>query len=322
MFFARIVFHLDEHHKFKNLSDSRTNIFSQGDAVCTARIDTRGNRNDVILEYGGFQTRDVANEAGIQLVRNLKMQMVDHEIPVNISGSLGTLDSTNSVCITGRLTDYGKSLLRSGAIFGEKIPDDVAIEDEYIGLQVFEVKESMQEVRFVAQEIEIMRDTDFLINYRPLLFWDFKMDISLSLLTASVSVNDSRIKFLLRLMSIEALVPNSQSQDDKIIVAIDSLISQVDKFDLYREQKETLKSKLGTMKEKNIAQKARGLLQTYLSEKEYNGLSVSKFFNQCYRIRSSFVHSGSLGEDNIDQICQELKHMCIDLLTAISNSDC
>ena len=320
MFFARIVFHLDEHHKFKNLSDSRTNIFSQGNAMCTARIDTRGNRNDAILEYGGFPTYDDANEAGMQLLRNIKVQMIEHEIPISISGGLGVLDSTNSVSCPGVITDYGKELIRAG-FFGKKIPDNIAIEDEYIGLRVFEVKESMDEVRFVAQEIEATYTTDFLINYHTFSHWDCKMDAALSLLTASVSINDIRIKFLLRLMSIEALVPNSQPQEAEFVAAVDSLLLKVDKLDLCQEQKDALKSKLGGIKEKNIAQKARGLLQTYLSEKEYNGHSVSNFFNQCYKMRSSFVHSGSLGKGDVDLMCRELKRMCIDLLTSISNTE-
>jgi len=273
------------------------------------------------VEYGGFSSRDVANEAGIQLVRNIKMIMIENEIPVNISGALGILDSTDCVSITGKLTGYGEALLRSGSLFGEKIPDNVVIENEYIGLQVFEVKESMREIRFVDQEAEVTYNMDFFIDYHVFLCWNFKMDIALSLLTASISINDIRVKFLLRLMAIESLVPNSQPQDAKFIAAVDSLLPKVDELDLCREQKEVLKGKIGALKERNIAQKARDLLQTYLPGKEYNGVPISKFFNQCYKIRSSFVHRGSLEEGNLDQICQELKHMSIDLLMAISNSN-
>lgn len=321
LFFARIVFHVDEHHKFRNLSDTRTNIFASGDSVCTARIDTRGNMNEVILEYGGFLTRDAADEAGRQLVRNIKMQMIEHEIPINISGGLGVLDSTNSVLSTGVITDYGKAVIRAG-LFGKRIPDNIAIEDDYIGLRVFEVQDSMKEIQFIGQDVELIVNTDFSINYCAYPYWTGQMDASLSLLTASVSVNDIRIKFLLCLMSIEALAPDSEPQDAGLVAAVDSLLPKVDELDLSHEQKETLKSKLGGMKEKNIAPKARGLLQTYLSGKEYNGLSVSKFFNQCYKMRSSFVHSGSLGKGDIDLICRDLKRMCIDLLTAISNPGC
>ena len=321
MFFARIVFHVDEHHKFRNLSDTRTNIFANGDSVCTARIDTRGNMNEVILEFGGFLTRDAANEAGKQLVRNIKIQMVEHDVPINISGGLGVLDSTNSVSSTGVITDYGKAMIRAG-LFGKRIPDNIAIEDDYIGLRVFEVQDSMKEIQFIGQDIELIVNTDFSINYHAYPYWTGQMDASLSLLTASASVNDIRIKFLLCLMSIEALAPNSEPQAAGFVAAVDSLLPKVDELDLSREQKEALKSKLGGMKEKNIAQKARGLLQTYLSGKEYNGLSVTKFFNQCYKMRSSFVHSGSLGEGDIDLICRELKRMCIDLLTTIGNPDC
>lgn len=321
MFFARVVFGLDKHQNFRNLSNSRSNIFTYGDSVCTARIEDRSNRTDIIMEYGGFPTYAAASEAGTQLVRNIKMKMIEDEIPVNISGDLGILDSTDSVSITGRLTDYGKALLRSRALFGEKIPDDVAIKDEYIGLQVFEVKESIREIRFVAQEVEVIYNTDFLIDYHPFRDWNFEMDIALSLLTASISINDIRITFLLRLMAIEALVPNSQPQDAKLIVAVDSLLPKVDELDLCREQKEFLKSKIGALKEKNIAQKARNLLQTHLPGKEYNGVSTSKFFNQCYKMRGSFLHSGFLGKGNIDQICRELKRMDMDLLKAISESE-
>ena len=62
MYFARIVFLLDDNYCFMNLSEKPVPLFTDGDAECTAHIDTRTNHCKVILEYGGFSSQQEADE--------------------------------------------------------------------------------------------------------------------------------------------------------------------------------------------------------------------------------------------------------------------
>ena len=51
--------------------------------------------------------------------------------------------------------------------------------------------------------------------------------------------------------------------------------------------------------------------------KTYTNMSPQKFFSQCYKARSGFVHSGMLEGINIIEANAELKEMVLDLLDEI-----
>lgn len=318
MFFVRISFRLSKDNSFKNLSNEPIELFSLGNSKCLAKLDNRGNRSAVIIECGGFSNYDEAYKVGINLLRCIKMKMIDRNVSIAISGGPGLLDSISNEYTSGIITEEGKRLLRQGALFGVTIPENTAIENEYIGLRVFEVKESMSEICFIAQEAEAHIAQNFALDYSEFPNWNPQMDISLSLLSASISVNDDRIKYLLRLMSIEALVSDSQLREPEYQTAIDLLSSKIDEIDITKEYKERLKSQLGMFREKSISQKVTELLNNYLQGNTYNKLPPKKFFSDCYKYRSSFVHSGNLGDVDLFATNQALKQMCLDLLWAIS----
>lgn len=318
MFFARIRFNLTKNHTFQNLSASPVELFTLGTAKCVAKSDTRGNRNVVILEYGGFESSDAAYEAGIRLVRQIKFQMIKNEISINISGGAGLLDRASTYYQSGVVTEYGMAALRNGALFGEVIPESIQLENDYVGLKVFEVAETLNEIRFIAQEIELSTKSDFALCVPVLNAWDNQMDISLSLLNTSIGINDSRLTFLLRLMAVEALVSAPQSRDADYIEAIDILKSHIDSLEICAEYKQMLKSQLGQFKEQSISQKASNLLKRYLSGKTYADMEPHKLFSMCYRARSSFVHSGVIDGVDIGTVNMALKQMTLDLLLEIS----
>lgn len=320
MFYVRISFYLNKANSFQNLSDKPVELFSLGDAKCTAKIDNRNNRGAVILECGGFSDHEKAHIVGTNLIRCIKLTMINKEVPITISGGPGLLDDTAQTYTPGMLTEHGKQFLRQGGLFGIKIPNDIKIEDDYIGMRVFEVNESMREIRFFAQEIEAHINQNFALNYSEFSKWNNQMDVALSLLNASISVNDDRVKFLLRLMSIEALVSDSQLREPEYQTAIDLLSSKIDEIDITKVYKERLKSQLGMFREKSISQKVTELLNHYLQGNTYIELPPKQFFSDCYKYRSSFVHSGSLGDIDLFATNQALKQMCLDLLWAISVS--
>ena len=139
MFFIRITFRLKKTENFENLSAKRIELFTINGAKCTAMIDNRGNRNLVVLECGGFPTKEKADIIGTNLIRCIKLQMITQEVSIHISGKPGILDDIDSSHVSGVITEVGKQLLRQGAFFGIQIPDDIRIENDYIGLGVFVV---------------------------------------------------------------------------------------------------------------------------------------------------------------------------------------
>ena len=76
LYFARVVFWLDDDNSFNNLSNTPIQLFAYGDIACTAHIDKRFNRHKVILEYGAFSTKEEAEENGISLFRLIKLEII------------------------------------------------------------------------------------------------------------------------------------------------------------------------------------------------------------------------------------------------------
>lgn len=307
MFYARIVFHLDKNDDFRNLSKGPITLFTRNGAVCTVTADKIGGKTSIVLKYGGFLTQEEANEEGTNLVRCIKIQMVSAEIPISISGQPGILDDTSSVTLQGVITEYGKQALRSGNFFGLKVPESKRIEDDYIGLKVFYVEHSLDEIQFIRQDVELQRSMDFSIEYHDFRNYSLAMDISLSLLSTSISINDVRLKLLLRIMAVEALAPKSAPRDEKYQFALNQLLQALKGLEIEDEYKKQLKNQLSNFRETSILQRIRTMLASYLADKQYAGMSAEKYFSKCYEARSGFVHHGSLGTIDVNEACHVLK---------------
>ena len=88
-----------------------------------------------------------------------------------------------------------QKLIESGMISADKI-----VMEDVLGLEIYNVKSSMDEIHFVAQDFEITYKTDFTLNRMDYRFWSEKLDVALSFLNTSILINDVRIKFLLKIL--------------------------------------------------------------------------------------------------------------------------
>ena len=313
-YFARIVFYLDNDYSFYNLSTGAVLLFTDGDATCVAQEDDRFSRHRIILKYGPFSTKEEAEIKGTNLVRRIKLEMLNRECPISISDSTGALDNPVIDSIFGGISEWEKLCNGFQMQHGGKI-----IENEHIGLGIYEVNNDLSEILFASGEALLQTKQKLTLTNEPLDYWDNYMDISLSLLVSSIAINDSRVKFLLRMMAIEALASKPQFKDSDYLAAIEELKNQVDQIDTCEKNKELIKSQLGMFKEKSVSQRVRELLIEYLPDRQFDGQTAEKLFAQCYRARSSFVHTGSL--PNITgEIIRSLKLLCTDLLFSISKN--
>lgn len=315
--FARIAFWLDKYNTFKNLSTSSIQLFAHDGAICTAHIDSGLNRPKVIVEFGPFSTKEDAARSGIHLVRLIKLEMIKREFIIDISSRAGELDTSDISVKYGGLSSWEKFCDYYKQECGQSPPDQHIIENECIGLGVYEIEKSLGEITFVSATARGQISQDFSLQHETLAYWDETMDTALSLLSSSTGVNDVRIKFLMRLMAIEALASPSRLRDSEYLAFLDSMTNIAEQSDTKPEYKKTFKSQLGMFKEKSISQKANELFAEYLPEKTYMGLSPKEFFAQCYRLRSGFVHTGSVSGVDSNKT-QMLKSMTLDLLYAMS----
>lgn len=317
MYFARIAFWLDDNCSFLNLSNTPIMLFADGDAQCTAHIDTRTNHCKVILEYGGFSSQQEAETKGINLVRQIKIEMIKREFPIDIAGCSGQLDSNIIRVHHGGISAWRQLCDEYEQKNGKPMCRDHIIENEYIGLGVYEVTQSMKEIMFVSATAEMQTKQNLSLPHGSLPYWDESMDISLSLLASSIGINDKRAQFLLRFMAIEALAPKSLPREDDYLAVIDQLKDYAKQMGIKAEYKERIANQLNQFREQSIAQKVTHLLEQYLPDQVYMEQSPARFFKQCYSIRSSLVHSGT--SSAIDgEIIYTLKHLLLDLLQAMS----
>lgn len=313
-YYAKITFCLDNDCSFSNLSGGPIQLFRDGDASCIAREDNRFPRHRIIMEYGAFSTREEAEKRGTNLVRRIKLDMIKREYPIKISDGIAGLDNPTISIVFGGFSEWVKLCEKHNIKYRDKI-----IENEYIGLGIYEVRDSLKEILFVGGEGSAQVSQKLILDNAILDYWDEYMDISLSLLSSSIGINDIRVAFILRLMAIEALVSKSQSREETYVSTIKQLCIKIDQMDISDEYKTRLKGQLGMFKEKSISQKVSELLRSHLTGKQYLGLTAEKLFAQCYSARSGFVHTGKLtGVDG--EIIRELKTLCMDLLYSMSNT--
>ncbi|MGL5149320.1 MAG: hypothetical protein ACRC7N_01955, partial [Clostridium sp.] len=264
MYFARILFFCNEEFTFRNLSDNSKELFSDGNYKCTIFSKKQGDRTKIIIEFGGFETRVKAKDEGINLLRNIKLEMCSRGNPINISGIMGMLDSKELSVMPGRITDEGLAYVKEQLIKVGRISEDKRVMEDVLGLEIYEVVNSMSEIYFVSQEIKIKCDTDFELNIQRFKYWNEKLDVALSFLNTSILINDVRIKFLLKIMAIEVLVSEREKNEEAYINSIDRIIKDINNND---ELMARIKNDIGQLKIKSIGKKCRKLVEVHCNNK-------------------------------------------------------
>ncbi len=318
MFFARILFFCDKKLSFENLSEDPIVIFQNNEIKCVAKKKIQGEKTKIIVEYGGFQEKEKAQEEGIKLLRNIKLQMCKNNNPINISGIMGMLDCTEFAVMPAKFTDEGIAYIKQELIKMGKISDSIIVMEDVLGLKIYEVESSMDEIHFVAQDVEIKYKTDFMLDRTSFKYWDEKIDVALSFLSTSILINDVRLKFLLKIMAIETLVSSKETEDSEYINAVENIMS---KINTSNEIGSRLKNDIGRLKIKSIGKKCKSLISKKCGNRKYADLDAVSFFDKCYRLRSGFVHSGEISVEELVAYDEALKKLIVDIIETETGSE-
>lgn len=314
-YFSRIVSILDNDYSFLDVTDQKRELFRNGNMVCTVHSDTRLANHRLILEYGPFDCKETAVEYGRDLVRQLKLYMAGHEVPINLTGTIGGADPSTIDVYCGGIESWNALPANQE----RETPLRPAYENGSSGLAVYSVENSLDELRLIDSEVSLSTSKNFSFQNMPLPFWDEGMDLSLSLITSSVGLSDNRVALLLRIMAVEVLVSKSEPRRQEELDAINKTLSALDDIGLSKEDKHFIKGLLSSKKEKSVQQKVKTLLTKYLPKGVYGGKTASAFFECCYSARSAFTHNGRW-ERITSEMIYELKKLCIDLLCSISRT--
>ncbi|WP_121663469.1 hypothetical protein [Metabacillus litoralis] len=297
MFYVRVVFLVGKNYDF-NIQDEFI-LFESENAVCRGKIDRRTEDVKVILSYGEFEDRETAEKEGNKLFYSVKKLFIKKGIPINISGGLGVLDTTQMSFNTGGLTEYG--LKNIGLLFPQLASETV--KNETLGMEIYQLDKDISEVKFLSQSATPKLTLQFpeveIDNYKE----DKKLNTAYSLLNSSNAINDLRASFLLKVSTIESLVPEDSYKDDTYCyflkqinksITMENIKIDIDIPDTEKQNiLQGIKSSFGLLKKKTIGEKCKELIGSCNFEKDYNGKNAIRFFDECYKIRSEFVHTGT-----------------------------
>lgn len=314
-YFSRIVSILDDGYSFLDVTEQKRELFRDGNMICTVHSDTRLNNQRFILECGPFNCKETAVEYGRNLVRQLKIYMAEHEIPINLTGVIGGADPNTIAFYYGGIESWDSLPANQE----RETPLRPAYENGCLGLSVYSVENSLDELRLIDSEASLSTSKSFAFRNVPFLFWDESMDLSLSLITSSMGLSDNRMALLLRIMAVEVLVSNAEPRRQEELDVINKTIDALDNINLSKQEKSFVKDLLSSKKRKSVQQKVKTLLAKYLPDGVYGGKAAPDFFECCYSARSAFTHNGRW-ERITSEMIYELKKLCIDLLCSIART--
>ncbi|USK57706.1 hypothetical protein LIS82_27395 (plasmid) [Cytobacillus solani] len=326
MHYVRIVFFVGGGYDF-DINDEQT-LFQFGDAVCKVKVKRNNEEIKVIITFGGFEDRESADREGNKLFYNVKKQFTKKGIPINISGGLGVLDTNQKSFINGGITEYGFKELK------KSIPHlaNETLVNEILGMDVYQFDKDISQFTFVGQSVKVQLKTEFPLIEIEDYKQDTKLETAYSLLNSSNAINDLRASFILKVSAIESLVPEESYKSENycaFIKQINNLITKENikiNIDISDTEKQkiiqNIKSSFGSLKKKSIGEKCKELIERCNFEKTYFGKNAISFFNECYIIRSEFVHTGTYinGISEMEKIRElenyktELNRLIIDVL--------
>jgi hypothetical protein len=261
----------------------------------------------LILTGTGFETEADANAYGKNITNILRVCSVKLRVGINLGNNKSS----------GGISDYFRDLLfqETGQI----------VLNEIDGLMTYEDTDNTKIASVSANAILTKDIKGFEATFKKL--HDSSITLSDKLIYAFEFYNltqfntSSRIKFLLFIITIESLIEAKERRSD-VINHVNHIIHLTkENMDLNQEEKQSLISSLSYLKNESISASGRNIVSEYLKGKTYNEKQASRFFTECYNIRSKLVHNGKW-HDEYEPITNELGNMVTDLLISIVEREC
>lgn len=108
-----------------------------------------------------------------------------------------------------------------------------------------------------------------------------------------------RSRFITLVTAVEALLEPAP-RSERVQVFVENIKEMVSELDADDRTKQSMISSLEYLKAESIGQCGRALADRLLPQQRYDNRSSSKFFKDCYDLRSDIVHRGSVRDSSID----------------------
>ncbi|MCI5122556.1 MAG: hypothetical protein D3908_15480 [Candidatus Electrothrix sp. AUS4] len=84
---------------------------------------------------------------------------------------------------------------------------------------------------------------------------------------------------------------------------------------LKKEDADSMVGALRWLKQESIRQAGKRLVAERLGDRMYADMNATKYFSECYDLRSSLVHGGTHDRKKLNKLASHLPHFVSDLLT-------
>jgi len=274
----RIRFRISDKVKL-NIEESTISIFKSETIEINLHSQNNGcsinNSNQLILIGHGYNTLNIANEAGNKAKDQLIVAFARLRFPADFG------DGKKK----GILTAYGQEFFKKRT--GQKILNDT------IGLQVYETNSNPRflgiadAIAYGGISKKDSLDAIHASFLSDLILTDRKR-LAFDLFSASSFTSSADSKFILLMMAIESLIEQDErSQEEQELIY--QLIKTVKKTKI--KSKDSIISSLSNLKYESIGSAGRRHVSKLNGK--YMNLCPIQFFSYCYKLRSKIVHGNT-----------------------------
>lgn len=256
--------------------------------------------DDLVVQGGEFREKEDAEEAGNRIYRSLLWS--------GVNGRYG-FDLGDAPPSFGFFKPFKQEFKKRT---GQNLRADIH------GLQVYDCGEPTRFGRFSATP-SVTRSSDrFRESFRAFLNASLseKEEVALKLANLAYFEQSPRARFLTRMFAVEALL-RAVPASEKARELVDDFLKMIDESDLEEDEKQSLRSRAGHMKNQSIRGTGVQFAEQYLSGREYGDEPAGGFFRTAYDARSEIAHNGTLPSDfplTIREIDNAMKAFVRDLL--------
>ncbi|MCW5198742.1 hypothetical protein VU06_03220 [Desulfobulbus sp. F3] len=167
----------------------------------------------------------------------------------------------------------------------------------------------------VATEPDIFLGT-FITSLKSSPSFSERERLAYRLFNTALFQPDILATFLFLVITIEAL-SDYAPRSEAAIAHVDMLIeSTKNSHSLTKEDSDSMVGALRWLKQESIKQAGKRLVTERLGNRRYAGMIATKYFSECYDLRSRLAHSGTLDNEKFNKLAPHLSFLVSDLLTA------
>jgi hypothetical protein len=261
--------------------------------------------NELVLTGDPFDSADEAMSAGMRCQSALLVALARHRIGADFGVRSPKPGTATSYLLDKLKTEAGARVLN----------------DKY-GLDVFETEPTPRFLKMgglnctIGTNCETFERT-FSESANRIGQMTESEAVAFSLFNSSFFADYSDARFLLLMMSIEALI-DVRPRQEQALAFVDSLVQQAKAAQMPESDKRSIISSLGFLKCESISQAGRRLVSERLGDRAYLMKPPPKFFTHCYDLRSRLVHGLAPfpSREEIGEQAATLEVFVSDLLTA------